>query len=140
MARQLNKAYMLTKVLTASKQEVVAYLYEGAVSYLHRAGEALKAGDVATAGQLVERTISIVIELSGNLNFSYGGSLALRLNGIYNYLIKTLSLAVKKHDESSLEACEGILVILHDAWQQACAAQANQPLPEVATRMLQISA
>ena len=50
MATQLSKAYLLTKVLTATKQEVVVYLYEGAISYLHRAGQALKSGDTAAAG------------------------------------------------------------------------------------------
>src|SRR5262245_5073342 len=123
MATRLSKAYLLTKVLTATKQEVVVYLYEGAISYLHRAGQALKNGDTASAGMSIERTISILIELAGNLNFNRGGALALRLNAIYNYLIESLSMAASRADETTIEACRGILVILHDAWQQAATAQ-----------------
>jgi flagellar protein FliS len=120
MARRLSKAYLLTKVLTASKQEVVAYLYEGAIGYLHRAAEALKNPRPARACEMIDRAISIVIELSGNLNYSAGDpQLALRLDTIYNYLIETLTLAKVREDLEALEACEGILVVLHDAWRQA---------------------
>jgi len=42
MPNRLSKAYLLTKVLTATKHEVVVYLYEGAIGYVHRATETLK--------------------------------------------------------------------------------------------------
>lgn len=141
MASRLSKAYLLTKVLTATRQEVVVYLYEGAIGYLHRAEQAMQAGDIATAGKAVERTIGILIELSGNLNFNEGGPLALRLNGIYNYLIETLSLATRQPDNSAIEACSSILVILHDAWQQACATESKKAAAHApAVQALQISA
>lgn len=123
MATRLSRAYLLTKVLTATSQEVVVYLYEGAIGYLHRASQALAAGDRAAAGAAVERAIGIIIELSGTLNYQQGGALALRLNNIYNYLIETLTVAGGRGSAEALESCEGILTILHDAWQQAAAAQ-----------------
>jgi flagellar protein FliS len=120
MARRLSQAYLLTKILTASKHEVVAYLYEGAIGYLHRAVESWKTPSPARGMELVDRAISIVIELSGNLNYSAGDpQLALRLDRIYNYLIETLTLAKGREDIEAVEACEGILVVLHDAWRQA---------------------
>jgi flagellar protein FliS len=120
VSRKLSKAYLLTKVLTASRQEVVVYLYEGAIGYLHRAGEAWKEKQGTRGAELVDRAISIVIELSGNLNYASGDPrLALRLDSIYNYLIETLTLVKARGDMEALEACEGILVVLHDAWRQA---------------------
>jgi flagellar protein FliS len=139
MATRLSKAYLLTKVLTANRQEVVVYLYQGAISYLHRARTALaeeRADDMRAA---IERVVGIVVELSGNLNYTTGGHLALRLDSIYNYLIETLTLASARGDDAALESCEGILVILNDAWQQAAALSAKQ-MPLAPAAQLRISA
>ena len=139
MGTRLSKAYLLTKVLTASNQEVVVYLYEGAIGYLHRATEAMREGNRGEAGKLIDRVISILIELSGNLNYNSGGHLALRLDGIYNYLIETLSLANGREDTEALDACEGILVILHDAWRQAVQMQSDTK-PDDHSKQFQVSA
>lgn len=138
MGTRLSKAYMLTKVLTASNQEVVVYLYEGAISYLHRAGAALREGQRAAAGTAIERAISILVELSGSLDYTFNSRLALKLDAIYTYLIQTLAQAGGRGDLEALEACEGILGILYDAWQQAAALDTGAtPRP---ARQLQISA
>ena len=80
MGTRLSKAYLLTKVLTASNQEVIVYLYEGAISYLHRSVVALRENQRAIAGAALERCISIVVELSGSLNYSVNSHLALKLD------------------------------------------------------------
>jgi flagellar protein FliS len=137
MATRLSKAYMLTKVMTATNHEVVVYLYEGIVSYLHRATESLNDGRRGDACTAIDQAINIVIELSGGLNYTTGGHLALRLDGIYNYLIETMSLANSRGDCEALQACEGIVIILHDAWKQA--AEACAPIPESLRRETQLS-
>lgn len=138
MGTKLSKAYLLTKVLTANNCEVVLYLYEGAIGYLHRATTAIRKERPGEASAHIERAINIVVEMSGNLNYNSNGQLALRLEGIYNYLIESLTMANSRKDIQAIEACEGILVILHDAWQQA----ANNPEAKVERpkQQLQISA
>ncbi len=138
MGTRLSKAYMLTKVLTASNLEVVVYLYEGAIGYLHRAGEALRDGRRADAFAAIDRATTIVIELSGNLDYKSGGALALRLDSIYNHLIQSLTHAAAAADPEAVEACESVLVILHDAWQQA--AVSSDPATVRPDRQLRISA
>jgi len=138
MGSRLSKAYLLTQVLTANKQEVIVYLYESAIGHLHRALEALEADRRPAAAKSIERVITIVIELSGSLNYREGGRLALRLDAIYNYLIETLTTANAAADHEALEACEGILVILHDAWRQATEMEQPERAAERAT--LRVSA
>lgn len=139
MGTRLSKAYLLTKVLTASNHEVIVYLYEGAISYLHRAVEAHKNGDHPEAAVAVDRVVSILIELSGNLDYTHDGHLAIRLDSIYNHLIETLTLAASNRDPEALESCESILLILHDAWSQA-AASADEHLTHRPERQVWISA
>ena len=138
MGSRLSKAYLLTKVLTANRQEVIVYLYEGAIGYLHRAASSLREGHLDVASRAIDRTVSILVELSGSLNYATGGRLALRLDGIYNYLIETLCLAGGEGNIEAVEACESILVVLHDAWSQAAQMEGAQA-PRDETR-LQVSA
>jgi flagellar protein FliS len=106
--------------LTASRQEVVVFLYEGAIGYLQRAAKAWDEDKKDQATVMVDRAISIVVELSESLNYAAGDrQLTLRLDSIYGYLIKTLNLAVLRDDKEALKSCEGILETLHDAWRQA---------------------
>ena len=138
MGTRLSKAYLLTKVLTATKQEVIVYLYEGIISNLHRARAALAEGRRGAACQSIDRAISIIVELSGSLNYVTGGRLALQLDSIYNYLIESLTLANRRADDGALQACEGVVTILYDAWQQAAVLeQQTDAKPE---RQLQVMA
>ena len=69
----------------------------------------------------IDKAVSILIELSGSLNYDSVAQhrLAVQLDGICNYLIGALTQAGASGDLNALESCEGILVILHDAWSQA---------------------
>jgi len=138
MATTQSKAYLLTQVLTASRVEVIVYLYEGAIGYLHRALTALQEGRRDDARQAIDRAVNIIIEMSGNLNYAADGRLALRLDCIYNYLIETLTLAAAHEDMEALQACESILSILHDAWQQAASVEEADSRKNY--RQLQVSA
>lgn len=118
-----SRAYLLTKVLTASNREVILYLYEGAQGFLKRAAESRKAGDEAACGESIDRVISILIELSSCLDYNKNGSLALRLDSIYNYMIEALTHSSKDQEMEPVETCQSILVILSDAWRQAIATE-----------------
>jgi flagellar protein FliS len=121
MATRISNAYMLTKIMTATQQEVIVYLYEGAIGHIHRALKSIEDEHQEEASIAIEKTVSTLIELSGSLNYNSVDQckLAVQLDGIYNYLIKSLTQAGARGDIEALESCEGILVILHDAWRQA---------------------
>ena len=130
-----SQAYLLTKVLTATEREVIVYLYEGAISYLRRAIKARKAGNEALCGDSVDRVVSILIELSNCLDYDQNGSLALRLDSIYNYLIQALTMSNKEQDLEPLQTAEGIMNILADAWRQAIAADDQVERDEKPSRL-----
>lgn len=140
MAAQLSKAYLLTKVMTASTHEVVVYLYEGVIGHVHRAREAMEAGNRAKSGMAIDRAIAILIQLSGSLNYQANSKMALRLDSIYHHLIHNLTLANAHCDQDSLDSCESILTILHDAWKQAAAMEAEKGHTDEQSAKLRVSA
>ena len=121
MSEGYSRAYLLTKVLTANNREVVLYLYEGALGYIARAVEARKQGDITDCNEAIDRVVSILIELSCSLDYNRSGSLALRLDSIYNYLIDILTEAARTRNIEAFETCRSVLNVLSDAWRQAIA-------------------
>lgn len=134
-----SRAYLLTKVLTASRREVILYLYEGAQNYLNRALKARNNKDEEACAESIERATSIMIELSCCLDYNHNGSLALKLDGIYNYMIEVLTLSNKSREIEPIKTCLSVLTILHDAWQQAIKADEGAESAERHGR-LQLSA
>lgn len=126
MAPIYSRAYMLTKVLTANSRELILYLYEGAEGYLDRAIEARKIENDQEAAEMTDRTVSIIIELSCSLDYNQNGTLALRLDSIYNYMIEVLTKSQGIEGTESLETCRSLISILSDAWRQAVAAEESQ--------------
>ena len=120
-----SNAYMVTKVLTVSNREVILYLYEGAAGFLQRAVEARKRGDETECCESLDRVSSIMIELSSCLDYNRNGSLAIRLDSIYNYMIESLGMSNRQHDLEAIETCLSILAILSDAWRQAIASESG---------------
>ena len=106
-------------MLTASKREVVLYLYEGALGYIQRAVEAHQEEEESARNEAINRVISILIELSCCLDYNRNGSLALRLDSIYNYLIQALTISCRTGEPAALETAASVLTILGDAWRQA---------------------
>lgn len=119
MSTRFSRAHLLTQVLSIRQHEVILHLYDGALSHLDRAIEALQRRDPRKASEALQRASSIIIELSCGLNYHRDGALAFRLDSIYNYLIEVLSMATRSLDLEALETCRSVLVILKEAWGQA---------------------
>lgn len=129
MTTRFSRAHLLTQVLTSQQHEVILYLYDGALKHLDRALEAMERRDQRTASESVQRAVSIIIELSGGLDYHRDGALALRLDSIYNYLIEALSMAARTLDLEALETCRSVLTILTEAWGQAVETDRRNSLP-----------
>ena len=109
MSSQLPNSHMLTEIMTATQQEVTAYLCEGAIGHIHRALKLLADGCQKEALLSIDKAVSILIELSGSLNYDSVAQhrLAVQLDGIYNYLIGALTQAGASGDLNALDESGG---------------------------------
>ena len=78
---------------------------------------------------------AILIELSSGLDYTKNGSLALRLDSIYNYMIDALTLSNREGDMEALLSCESVLKILSDAWHQAVTTEQRTVAEPVAPQL-----
>ncbi|MGD9570737.1 MAG: flagellar export chaperone FliS [Thermoleophilia bacterium] len=79
----------LEQVRSASPEDLVLMLFEGAVSFGRQAEQALMKGDRATGAAMVGRVRAIVEELDRGLNPA-AGSITRHLGAIYEYVLRRL--------------------------------------------------
>ncbi len=80
-------AYKQTAVTTASREQVLIMLYEGAIKYLKKAAECTQTKDLAGKGVAVGKAHDIINELSNSLDFNVGGDIAKNLERLYAFMI-----------------------------------------------------
>jgi flagellar protein FliS len=101
------------QVRTASPEDLVLMLFEGAVRFGHQAQHALTDGDRATGTALVGRVRAIVEELDRSLNPA-AGSITRHLSAIYEYVLRRLE--PDTIDATTLGEVISDLQVLCEAW------------------------
>ena len=101
------------QVQSASPEDLVLMLFEGAVRFGHQAQDALNAGDRAGGSALVGRVRAIVEELDRSLNPA-AGSITRHLSAIYEYVLRRLE--PETIDATTLGEVIADLKVLCEAW------------------------
>ena len=101
------------QVQSASPEDLVLMLFEGAVRFGHQAQDALNAGDRDAGSVLVGRVRAIVEELDRSLN-PEAGSITRHLSAIYEYVLRRLE--PETIDATTLGEVISDLKVLCEAW------------------------
>jgi flagellar protein FliS len=113
------KSYQSTRAKTASREDLLIMLYEGAIRFLERSLVAYKEGQLAEHKMLLMRGRAIVEEFQNSLNMEVGGDLARQLDGLYVYMLKALTTANMRKSMAEIEEVIGLLTTLLEGWRGA---------------------
>jgi flagellar protein FliS len=114
-AHPATLAYRDSSVLTASREQLVVMLYDGAGRFLRQARAALEDGDIARANQRLQRGEAIVSELLNTLNHE-AGTIADQLSSIYLFCLRHLSEARVERDPERVGQVIDLLAELRESW------------------------
>jgi flagellar secretion chaperone FliS len=117
-----RSAYQKSAVLTASKEQLIVMLYDGAHRFLFQASTAMRDGNVEMAHQKLRRAEAIINHLRSSLDFEQGGDLANRLQAIYLFCGRYLNEARIKRDPERIEKVDALLCELREAWARVARA------------------
>lgn len=109
--------YQKTAIQTASKEELVLMLYNGAIKYTHQAIEFIDQKNWADASKNICRGQAIIVELLNSLNFEVGGEIAKNLEYLYSVMVDNLTVANFEHVTEPLKLNLQILEKLQSAWE-----------------------
>jgi flagellar protein FliS len=116
--------YQNNQVMTASPEQILIMLYDGAIRFVRQGKQAILDGRQADKATAVSKAIAIITEFSNTLDYKVGGEIALDLNQLYDFMIRELSAINARGDAARLEPIEKILLDLREGF--AGAAEINQ--------------
>lgn len=108
--------YLQSKVMTASPQELVAMLYDGALRFINQSAEAIEAKDMEKAHTTNIRAQNIVLELMGGLKQEY--EIAEDFFRMYEFIHFHLIEANTEKSTDKLKEAADLLRELRDTWKQ----------------------
>ncbi len=111
--------YQQNQVITASPEQILLMLYDGAIRFTRRALAGVEKGDKAMVSSGVTKALAIISEFSNTLNHEIGGVIAEDLDALYGFMIRELSLANLHQDKEKLIVVEKLLVDLRATWGEA---------------------
>jgi flagellar protein FliS len=114
-----TKEYLKTQIQTASREQLVLMLYDGAIRFSDQARDKIVASDFEGAHELLIRAQNIVLELLYALDRKTGGDVAENLASLYTYCYNRLVEANVHHVPEKVNESNSVLKGLREAWAQA---------------------
>ncbi|BBW22422.1 flagellar export chaperone FliS [Enterobacter kobei] len=106
-------------VMSASQQQLVIMLFDGALSALVRARLFLQDGNIPAKGLAISKAINIIENgLKVGLVESNGDELTQNLIALYAYMVRRLLYANVNNDASAIEEVETLLRNIADGWKE----------------------
>ena len=113
-----HNAYKHNEVSTSSQGKLILMMYEGASKFTTMAIKCMDEEDIAGKATYIRKTHDIINELSVSLDLKKGGEVSARLETLYQFVLRQLTLANIKADRKALESILKVLEPLEDAWRQ----------------------
>ena len=106
-------------VMSASQQQLVIMLFDGALSALVRARLFLADGNILAKGLALSKAINIIENrLKVGLVENNGDELTQNLIALYAYMVRRLLHANVNNDASAIEEVENLLRNIADGWKE----------------------
>jgi flagellar secretion chaperone FliS len=108
-------AYRESAVLTATPEQLVVMLYDGANRFLIQSAVAMRESRPAVAGEKLRRAEAIIDELLATLDMSVG-RIAEQLQALYLFFKEHLSAARLEQSAEKVEEVARLMRELRSAW------------------------
>lgn len=147
-ANSYSNQYRNNQILTASQEQILLLLYDGAIRFCRQAIAACEDGNGAEKQGRINKTYAIVDEFSKSLNHDIGGDIAIDLERLYDFMLRQLSEARREDSCDKLKVVENLLIDLRATWgeaveinkrEQGVVAQQREADAEVAMTMPRLS-
>jgi len=119
MKKRGTKEYLKTQVLTASREQLLLMLYDGAIRFASQAREKLGEGDFEGTHGLLVRAQRVILHLMSSLDPSVDALLCERLSSLYTFTYMRLVKANVERDPKLIDEAVEILSSLRETWYEA---------------------
>lgn len=123
--------YQQNQIDTASREQILIMLYDGAIRFCRQALDAMESGNDKLKREKISRALAIVTEFSNTLDREIGGEIAENLDALYHFMIRELTSANLQNDSEKITVVIGLLCELRETWMQAIEIARQEQKPQV---------
>lgn len=127
---QYVKQYQKANIETASREQILIMLYDGAIQYLNKAKIAMTEKDIAMTHQNLIGAQNIIQEFINSLDREIAPQLAENLISLYEYFIRRLIQANVKRQMEPIDEVLKYLKNLKATWEKAIILAQQENLQE----------
>jgi flagellar protein FliS len=121
-----TRLYLAQRINSASSEELVAMLLEGAQRFLLEAVKAIHAKDLRTKARHLQRVSEIMQKLLGMLNPEGDRTLVDKLHGIYIWWIKEMFEGSRHNRPEQIERVVRQMEAMRSGWTELAARQGRE--------------
>jgi len=111
--------YQQNQISTASPEQILLMLYDGAIRFTRRAISGIEENKPELKRSGISKAMAIISEFSNSLNHEIGGEIAEDLDALYDFMIRELVAGNLHDDIKKLKVVEKLLVDLRESWGEA---------------------
>lgn len=111
--------YHENQIATASREQILLMLYDGAIRFCKQASLAIKNDNIADKGRYIGKAMAIISEFSTSLDHEIGGDIAKNLDALYAYMMKELTKANINSETQPIDNTCTMLCELRATWAEA---------------------
>lgn len=120
--------YQNNAIMTASSEQLLIMLYDGAIRFVRQARQAIVDGRGTDKSKNISKAMAIISEFSNTLDHEVGGDVAHDLYRLYDFMIRELSAVNARSELKRLEPVEKILLDLREGFSGAIEINHNDAL------------
>jgi flagellar secretion chaperone FliS len=117
MTQEASGEYLRNAVLTATSEQLVLMLYDGAIRFAHKARQALEHKEFETSCEALLRAQRIVQELQAGLRPEVDPGVCRQMSDLYTFVLDRLIGANMKHDTVLIDEALQILEHQRETWR-----------------------
>lgn len=116
--KQYKSVDLRATVETASPHKLIAMLFDGALGALARAKGAIERNSIQERTTHLNKASEILVTLKGSLDLEKGGEVATNLDGLYDYMLRSVMQANRNNDLDKVQEIMDLISDVKQGWSE----------------------
>jgi flagellar protein FliS len=114
--KQYQSVDLRATVETASPHKLISMLLDGALGALAKAKGSIERKDIEERTRHLNKATEIVVGLKGSLDLEQGGEVAVNLDGLYDYMLRSVVEANRNNDAEKVQEIMNLMLEVKQGW------------------------
>ncbi|WP_415905095.1 flagellar export chaperone FliS [Neptuniibacter sp. QD48_55] len=116
--KQYQSVDLRATVETASPHKLISMLLDGALGALAKAKGAIERNAIEDRTQHLNKATEIVVGLKGSLDLEQGGEVAVNLDALYDYMLRSIMSANSQNNAEKVQEVMSLMLEIKQGWAE----------------------